>query len=134
MQAPWWRSKTETCRSDIYVYFNVNYNVFFKIKKCICWWVKSTYGREVYKLLYDLKLRKALLSTCRNMCCSVYILDLCFQGAIECKQFWLWGSWKYIIRGQNLAFHLLWNTRQTLCSISDERLLKYIIFRPQKNS
>ena len=24
---------TETCRSDIYVYFNVNFNVFFKIKK-----------------------------------------------------------------------------------------------------
>ena len=42
MQALWWWSKTETCRSDIYVYFNVNFNVF-KIKKCICWWVKSTY-------------------------------------------------------------------------------------------
>ena len=33
MQAPWWRSKTETCRSDIYVYFNVNFNVFFKLIK-----------------------------------------------------------------------------------------------------
>ena len=43
MQAPWWWSKTETCRSDIYVYFNVNFNVFFKIKKRICWWVNSTY-------------------------------------------------------------------------------------------
>ena len=43
MQAPWWRSKTETCRSDIYIYFNVNFNVFFKIKKCICWWVNCTY-------------------------------------------------------------------------------------------
>ena len=32
MQAPWWWSKTETCRSDIYVYFNVNFNVFFKFK------------------------------------------------------------------------------------------------------
>ena len=43
MQAPWWWSKTETCRSDIYVYFNVIFNVFFKIKKWICWWVNSTY-------------------------------------------------------------------------------------------
>ena len=44
MQARWWRSKTETCRSDIYVYFNVNFNVFFQINKnCICWWVNSTY-------------------------------------------------------------------------------------------
>ena len=33
MQAPWWSSKTETCRSDIYVYFNVNFNVFFKLIK-----------------------------------------------------------------------------------------------------
>ena len=32
MQAPWWWSKTETCRSDIYVYFNVNFNVLFKLK------------------------------------------------------------------------------------------------------
>ena len=32
MKAPWWWSKTETCRSDIYVYFNVNFNVFFKLK------------------------------------------------------------------------------------------------------
>ena len=33
MQAPWWWSKTETCRSDIHVYFNVNFNVFFKTLK-----------------------------------------------------------------------------------------------------
>ena len=33
MQAPWWWSKTETCSSDIYVYFNVNFNVFFKLIK-----------------------------------------------------------------------------------------------------
>ena len=33
MQAPWWWSKTETCRSDICVYFNVNFNVFFKLIK-----------------------------------------------------------------------------------------------------
>ena len=33
MQAPWWWSQTETCRSDIYVYFNVNFNVFFKLIK-----------------------------------------------------------------------------------------------------
>jgi len=26
------RPKAETCRSDIYVYFKVNFNVFFKIK------------------------------------------------------------------------------------------------------
>jgi len=26
-------SKTETCRSDIYVYFNVHFNVFFKLIK-----------------------------------------------------------------------------------------------------
>ena len=32
MQALWWWSKTETCRSDIYVYINVNFNVFFKSK------------------------------------------------------------------------------------------------------
>ena len=32
MQAPWWWSKTETRRSDIYEYFNVNFNVFFKLK------------------------------------------------------------------------------------------------------
>ena len=38
-------SNTETCRSDIYVYFNVNFNVFFKIKKCICWWMNCTYIR-----------------------------------------------------------------------------------------
>ena len=31
MQAPWWWPKTETCRSDIYMYFNVNFNVFFKL-------------------------------------------------------------------------------------------------------
>ena len=31
VQAPWWWSKTETCRSDIHVYFNVNFNVFFKL-------------------------------------------------------------------------------------------------------
>ena len=42
MQAPWWWSKTETRRSDIYVYFNVNFNVFLKIKKWIFWWVNST--------------------------------------------------------------------------------------------
>ena len=33
MQAPWWRSKTETCTSPFYVYFNVNFNVFFKLIK-----------------------------------------------------------------------------------------------------
>ena len=33
MQAPWWWSKTETCRSDIRVYFNINFNVFFKLIK-----------------------------------------------------------------------------------------------------
>ena len=33
MQAPWWWSKNKTCRSDIYVYFNVNFNVFFKLIK-----------------------------------------------------------------------------------------------------
>ena len=33
MQAPWWWSKTETRRSDIFVYFNVNFNVFFKLIK-----------------------------------------------------------------------------------------------------
>ena len=33
MQAPWWWSKTETCRNDIYVYFNINFNVFFKLIK-----------------------------------------------------------------------------------------------------
>ena len=33
MQAPWSWSKTETCRSDIYVYFNINFNVFFKFIK-----------------------------------------------------------------------------------------------------
>ena len=33
MQAPWWWSKTETCRSAIYVYFNVNFNVLFKLIK-----------------------------------------------------------------------------------------------------
>ena len=42
VQAPWWWSKTETCRNDIYVYFNVNFNMFFKIKKCICGWVNCT--------------------------------------------------------------------------------------------
>ena len=42
MEAPWWWSKTETCWCDIYVYFNVNFNVFLN-KKCICWWVNSTY-------------------------------------------------------------------------------------------
>ena len=26
-------TKTETCRSDVYVYFNVNFNVFFKLIK-----------------------------------------------------------------------------------------------------
>ena len=55
MQAPWWWSKTETCRSDIYVYFNVNFNVFFKIKNFICCWVNSTKASiqvkqiEIYK-------------------------------------------------------------------------------------
>ena len=24
------------------MYFNVNFNVFFKIKNCICWWVNTT--------------------------------------------------------------------------------------------
>ena len=33
MQAPWWWSKTETCRSDMYVYFNVNFYVFYKLIK-----------------------------------------------------------------------------------------------------
>ena len=33
MQAPWCWSKTETCRSDIYLYFHVNFNVFFLINK-----------------------------------------------------------------------------------------------------
>ena len=42
MQAPWWWSKTEICRTDIYVYFHVNFNVIFEIKMCICWWVNST--------------------------------------------------------------------------------------------
>ena len=31
--APWWWPKTETCSSDIYVYFNVNFNVFIKLIK-----------------------------------------------------------------------------------------------------
>ena len=48
----WWWSKTETCRMDIYVYFNVNFNVFFKIKKCICWWVNCTCA-WVFVLLSD---------------------------------------------------------------------------------
>ena len=54
MQAPWWWSKTEISRSDIYVYFNLNFNVFFKNKnafvfrelymwnicfmECVCCW------------------------------------------------------------------------------------------------
>ena len=33
MQALWWWSKTETRRSDTYVCFNVNFNVFFKLIK-----------------------------------------------------------------------------------------------------
>ena len=33
MQAPWWWSKTEICRSHIYGYFNENFNVFFKLIK-----------------------------------------------------------------------------------------------------
>ena len=45
MQISCWWSKTETCRSDIYVYFNVNFNVFFKLIKVHCWWVNSTYIR-----------------------------------------------------------------------------------------
>ena len=36
MQAPWWWSKTETCRSDIYVHFYVNFHVFFFKKKKVC--------------------------------------------------------------------------------------------------
>ena len=43
MHAPWWWSKTETRRSDIYVYRNVNFNVFFKLIKVHFWWVNSTY-------------------------------------------------------------------------------------------
>ena len=30
------------------MYFNVNFNMFFKIKKCVCWWVKSTYILPLY--------------------------------------------------------------------------------------
>jgi hypothetical protein len=45
VQAPWWWSKNETCRSDIYVYFNVNFNVFFKLIKVHCLWVNCTYTR-----------------------------------------------------------------------------------------
>jgi len=33
MQVSWWWSKSETCRSETYVYFNVNCNVFFKLIK-----------------------------------------------------------------------------------------------------
>ena len=33
MQAPWWWSRTEMCGSNINVYFNVNFNVFFKLIK-----------------------------------------------------------------------------------------------------
>jgi hypothetical protein len=33
VQAHWWWSKAETCRSDIYVYFTVNFNVLFKLIK-----------------------------------------------------------------------------------------------------
>ena len=43
MQAPWWWSKTETCRSDIYVHFNVNFGVFFEIKYVHFLVVNSTY-------------------------------------------------------------------------------------------
>ena len=51
MQAPWWWSKTETCRSDIYAYFNVNFNVFLKIKMCICWWVNSTNAQRCSQMI-----------------------------------------------------------------------------------
>ena len=64
MQAPWWWSKTETCRSDIYVYFNVNFNVFFKIKTCICWWVNSTVRSTAKFCLYTtMKLEQASSAT-----------------------------------------------------------------------
>ena len=35
MHTPWWWQKTGTCRSVIYVYFNVNFNVFFKLIKVL---------------------------------------------------------------------------------------------------
>ena len=38
---PWGWSKTETFRSDNYVYFYVNLNFSKFNKKCICWWVNN---------------------------------------------------------------------------------------------
>ena len=35
MQASWLWSKIETCRSEIYMYFNVNFRVFFKLKSAL---------------------------------------------------------------------------------------------------
>ena len=43
VHAPWGWSKTETCRSDNYVYFHANLNYSKFNKKCICWWVNTVY-------------------------------------------------------------------------------------------
>ena len=80
MQAPWWWSKTETCRSDIYVHFNV----LLKIKKCICWWVNSTLGRHCTKFKYY-----TITPQVWNMkwglkgdftCCCWNICQVCFRS------------------------------------------------------
>ena len=72
MQAPWWWSKTETCRSEIYVYFNVNFNVLVKLKK-------------LHLLLSELYVKCICLPSSRNILC-VFLIFL-VEWRIWCE-FW----------------------------------------------
>ena len=86
MQAPWWSSKTKTCRSAVYVYFNVNFNVFFKMKKFICWWVNST-NTVLYWVLEIATLCRSTY-VCSLLFCLVWfnlikLLQWCLQHIAE---------------------------------------------------
>jgi hypothetical protein len=90
------------CRSDIYVYFNVNFNVFFKIKKWICWWVNSTF----------INMHCATIKKCGYM-----YVDLKISILPRIVFFWVMTSCNFVdpyqhFRATFCVYHLPWRWKQ----------------------
>ena len=66
MQAPWWWSKPETRRSDIYVYFNVKFNMFFKLIKA------HLLVSEIYIVIF--------IEINKHHCIKLHFVLMCFTA------------------------------------------------------
>ena len=97
VQAPWWWSKTETFRIDIYVHFNVNFNLFFLINKSAFVGEKNLHG-----------LRQLLmLNTC------VRANSLLFNTDWDCSTRWgaiIFIRWNVFHETRHLAVQEQWIT------------------------